>query len=90
MQKRSGHFLEIPAAKIDIFPREESNFPGRCRSRASCSIIRDVLRVNHYSTRTEEAYIGWTRRYIIYHGEGHPWRNCRRGSRRILTFRSSD
>jgi hypothetical protein len=38
MQKRIGHFSEIPAAKIDIFPREEKEFPGRCRSRASCSI----------------------------------------------------
>jgi hypothetical protein len=26
MQKRIGHFSEIPAAKIDIFPREEKEF----------------------------------------------------------------
>jgi Phage integrase, N-terminal SAM-like domain len=34
--------------------------------------VRDVLRVNHYSTRTEEAYIGWIRRYILYHNKKHP------------------
>src|SRR4030095_6277867 len=34
--------------------------------------VRDVLRVNHYSARTEEAYVGWIRRYILYHNKKHP------------------
>ncbi len=29
--------------------------------------VRDVLRVKHYSLRTEEAYLGWMRRYILFH-----------------------
>jgi len=33
---------------------------------------RDVLRRLHYSIRTETAYLGWTKRYILFHGKRHP------------------
>ena len=32
----------------------------------------EVLRVRHYSRRTEEAYVHWVRRYIDFHGRRHP------------------
>jgi site-specific recombinase XerD len=28
--------------------------------------------VRHYSLRTEEAYAGWIRRYILFHHKRHP------------------
>ena len=34
--------------------------------------MRHAIRVRHYSHRTEEAYIGWIRRYILFHGKRHP------------------
>jgi hypothetical protein len=34
--------------------------------------IRQLMRLRHYSLRTEEAYIGWIRRYILFHGKRHP------------------
>ena len=34
--------------------------------------MRAHLRTRHYSYRTEEVYIGWTRRYILYHDKRHP------------------
>ena len=34
--------------------------------------VRDAIRVRHYSIRTEQAYIDWTRRYILFHGKRHP------------------
>ena len=34
--------------------------------------VRDVLRRKHYSIRTEEAYVGWIRRFVIFHGTRHP------------------
>jgi integron integrase len=34
--------------------------------------VRDIIRRKHYSTRTEQAYIGWIKRFIIYHGKRHP------------------
>lgn len=34
--------------------------------------VRDRLRLKHYSLRTEQAYVGWIKRYIIFHGKRHP------------------
>ena len=34
--------------------------------------VRQLMRLRHYSLRTEEAYIGWIRRYILFHGKQHP------------------
>ena len=34
--------------------------------------MRDVIRRKHYSIRTEQAYIDWIKRFIIYHGKRHP------------------
>lgn len=33
---------------------------------------REILRVQHYSIRTEEAYLGWMKRYILFHSKRHP------------------
>jgi integron integrase len=34
--------------------------------------VRLAIRSRHYSPRTETAYIGWIRRFILYHGRRHP------------------
>lgn len=34
--------------------------------------VREIIRIKHYSIRTEQAYIQWIRRYILYHGKRHP------------------
>jgi integrase len=34
--------------------------------------VRWQLRAKHYSIRTEEAYVEWTRRFILFHGKRHP------------------
>src|SRR2546430_17379692 len=34
--------------------------------------VRAVLRTKHYSPRTEEAYVGWVRRFVRFHGLRHP------------------
>jgi integron integrase len=34
--------------------------------------VREVMRFKHYSVRTEEAYLGWIRRFILFHGKRHP------------------
>ena len=35
-------------------------------------MVRDELRRRHYSRRTEEAYVGWIKRYVVFHGRRHP------------------
>lgn len=34
--------------------------------------LRDLLRSRHYSLRTEESYLDWVRRYVLFHGKRHP------------------
>jgi integron integrase len=34
--------------------------------------VRDALRVRHYAYRTEESYVYWIRRYILFHDKRHP------------------
>ncbi|MEO8158287.1 MAG: integron integrase [Betaproteobacteria bacterium] len=34
--------------------------------------LRGRLRVKHYSIRTEQAYVEWVRRFVLFHGKRHP------------------
>src|SRR5215210_304152 len=34
--------------------------------------VRNAVRFRRYSYRTEEAYVGWIRRYVRFHGLRHP------------------
>jgi len=34
--------------------------------------VREALRYKQYSYRTEQSYIDWIRRYILFHGKRHP------------------
>jgi integron integrase len=34
--------------------------------------MRAEIRVRHYSIRTEETYLDWARRFILFHGKRHP------------------
>lgn len=52
------------------FVRERGSPPGR--KPKLLEQVREAMRVHHYSPRTEKAYIGWTRRYVHFHGRRHP------------------
>jgi integron integrase len=34
--------------------------------------LRDVLRIKHYSYRTEQTYVDWVHRFIVFHNKRHP------------------
>jgi len=34
--------------------------------------VRAAVRVRHYSIRTEESYVAWVRRFVLFHGKRHP------------------
>lgn len=34
--------------------------------------MRDATLRKHYSLRTENAYVDWIRRFILFHGKRHP------------------
>src|SRR5256712_82992 len=48
--------------------------------------VRDAIRARHDSRRTEDAYVGWIRRYIFFHGKRHP---AEMGAPEVARFLSS-
>jgi len=44
-------------------PASRSPFLNRCH---------EILRLRHYALRSEECYVGWIKRFILFHGNRHP------------------
>ncbi|MEI7870291.1 MAG: integron integrase [Candidatus Methylumidiphilus sp.] len=55
----------IPS-NVPDYPSEQTRHPGLLEK------VREKLRLGHYSLRTEEAYLGWIRRFVRFHGKRHP------------------
>src|SRR2546427_12698143 len=36
------------------------------------TLVRRAIRLRHYSRHTEEAYVGWVRRFVRFCGTRHP------------------
>lgn len=45
--------------------------------------VRDKLRAMHYSYRTEQAYLDWIKRFILFHDKRHP---AEMGAREVEAF----
>jgi integron integrase len=70
-----GHPVNlVPASHLQDAPDLRFSLLGRLRAR---------LRTRHYSRRTEQAYVYWVRRFVLYHGRRHP---RTMGSREISAF----
>lgn len=48
---------------------------------------REAIRTRHYSYRTEEAYVGWIRRFILFHHKRHP-ADCKAEIEQFLSSRA--
>lgn len=48
------------------------NAPTKPAEKKFLDTVRDVIRLKHYSIRTEDAYVNWIRRFILFHGKRHP------------------
>jgi len=55
----------------------------KCPKKKLLDQVRDIIRLKHYSIRTEKAYVNWIRRYILFHNKRHP---KEMGSREIEDF----
>jgi integron integrase len=51
---------------------EETAMQPENRTSPFLEQVRNAIRVRHYSIRTEQAYVEWIRRFILYHGKRHP------------------
>jgi len=65
----SGSFDVLAVCEPEV-PFEESPAPPGPRSLADA--VRAAIRLRHFSRRTEEAYLGWIRRFIRFHWGRHP------------------
>src|SRR5215475_9561155 len=50
----------------------DSGMPQEPRPKKLLDQMRDVLRTQHYAIRTENAYIDWAKRFILFHQKRHP------------------
>lgn len=50
------------------------NYKGRAMSQEKklLDVVREKLRIKHYSYQTEKIYIGWIKRYILFYDKKHP------------------
>jgi integron integrase len=46
--------------------------PGRPNPPRLLDQVCDALRTRHFAIRTEEAYVDWIRRFVLFHGKRHP------------------
>src|SRR5436189_103593 len=49
--------------------QRQISFPGKPKL---LDQVRNCMRARRYSLRTEEAYLDWIRRFILFHGKRHP------------------
>ena len=59
-------------------------FPGQPAPRLYDRVV-EVLRTRHYSRRTEEAYLHWIRRFLLFHNGTHPRKLAERDVNGFLT-----
>jgi len=52
--------------------------------------VRDVVRKKHYSIRTEQAYVSWIRKYILFHRKRHPKDMGEKEISQYLSYLASD
>lgn len=49
-----------------------TNSPAEPRPPRLLDRVREATRVRHFSIRTEQAYVDWVTRYILFHKKRHP------------------
>jgi hypothetical protein len=55
-----------PDARSPVAPEAPSSGSPRLLDR-----VRAAVRMRHYSRKTEKTYVGWIRRFILFHGKRH-------------------
>ena len=52
--------------------------------------VREAIRARHYSPRTEKTYIGWVRRFVVFHGKRHPRKMGADEIRKFVSWLATD
>jgi integron integrase len=69
---------------------EQQGTAGQGSSPRLLDRMRSVLRIKHYSLRTEKSYLHWARRYILFHRKRHPRDMGAEEVRSFLSFLAVD
>jgi integron integrase len=48
--------------------------------------LRDAIRIRHYSYRTEQTYVLWSKNYILFHNKRHPMEMAEKEVAEYLTY----
>jgi integron integrase len=56
-----------PLLRENITPQTSSRQPPKLLDQ-----VRAKIRLKHYSIRTEQAYVDWIRRFVLFHDKRHP------------------
>jgi integron integrase len=67
--------FQVTTATVLPFPQPVAGQPSDSRATHPPRLldrVRTALRTRHYSRRTEQSYVGWVRRFILFHGKRHP------------------
>ncbi len=76
--RRAAPQDETPGVSLVATQRDaRSQWPERIDRPSALKLlaaVRSAIKTRHYSHRTEEAYLGWIRRFILHHGKRHPGR----------------
>ena len=84
-----------PASLLRVGPPESQPGPSPARRDLSpagppppklLDRVRQALQTLHRSRRTQKAYVGWIRRYILFHGKRHP---TEMGAKEVTQFLTS-
>ncbi|MEW6168909.1 MAG: integron integrase [Pseudomonadota bacterium] len=70
----------LPASASASVPSHSFAKPPKLLDR-----VRAVIRTRHYSLRTEQTYVHWIKRFILFHGKRHP---CDLGGAEVEAFLS--
>ena len=60
---------------MPISPNSKNFSEYHCMEKPSKKLLEqvtDVIRLKHYSYKTEKSYINWIKRSIIFHNKRHP------------------
>ena len=52
--------------------------------------VRDAVSLKHYAYRTEQSYVDWVRRYILFHNKTHPKDMGENEVQEFLTYLASE
>jgi integron integrase len=71
-----SHLLSSPTYNLfqehQSIPFIRETGKGYDRSPKLLELVRMTIRSRHYSRRTEKSYVGWIKRFILFHGKKHP------------------